>query len=81
MKALQVIIPVTNNEEASEILEAYTTQEGCLGGRVLASTPVKPGWKVQVFFPVEFGAAFEGFDAREVVVIPSQMQSLGIKVN
>jgi len=56
---IQVVESFDDEADAREALAALGDQDGYRGGRVLAPSSAKPGWRVQAFFEEEilnFGA-------------------------
>ena len=80
MLAIQVIAVFKTSSEAKEALEAQAIQDGYLGGRVLPSTPEKPGWKVQTFFEDPEPDCWLPDDTRHVIIPESTMRAVGIIV-
>ncbi len=63
IKAIQYYDVERTEREALEDLDWLRVQQGFLGGRVIAPTPAKPGWRVQAFFDAE------GVDAKPGTVL------------
>lgn len=55
LKAIQYTETLANELEADSTISYLSLQDGFLGGRVLAPSPEKPGWRIQIFFRDETG--------------------------
>lgn len=78
--AIQVMEEARDQAEAEQMLDGLALQGGYLGGRVLAPSETKPGWRVQGFMQDEPEAAVWLPDGmRRVVLPPGTARVLGIE--
>lgn len=80
LRAIQIMETAPNEAVAREIFAGQREQIGYLGGRILPPSPVKPGWRVQVFIEDDGGAGSDWLPhGMRRVIIPAGMRStLGI---
>lgn len=87
-RAIQLIEEFGDKQNAEACLDAFTMQDGYLGGRILPPNPSKGGWRVQAFFEDEsewnpYRDDARGWlpDGMRHVLIPDGLErALGIEV-
>lgn len=79
MNAVQIIEVARDLPEAQAMLDALSTQDGFLGGRILLPSPCKPSIRVQGFQECsEPRPEWLPDGMRFVFIPPSQFAALGI---
>ena len=77
---VQSVAEAKDKKEAEEIFASMQLQTDYRGGRILAPSPAKPGWRVQTFH--EDCGEHDGRNLpdglRRVIILKNQRQAMGI---